>query len=211
MYMDNKIFKIACVGDTITCGINIKNDEKYPAILETRLHKMEEENGGNIHYQVGNFGNCRAELYRHGSHLYTSTQEFKDAVDWAADIFVICLGSQDIFYIINDKIEEEFAEDYVSLVKKLKANSLEAKVFVALIPPIWIYPSLENSIYRINNAITRVADRCGATLLDFHRPFLGRRYLSDGYYPNQFGTEEIAATVYYAIIRSFSGRSNANE
>ena len=188
-----KKITVACVGDSITYGLTIDNPEynSYPNQLQLLL-------GPN--YVVNpSLGKCGAGIWHRGS-PYTSTQEFKDATKWPADIIVCCLGTNDAIYPINDELKREFKEDYKSLVQQLKKTTPQAKVCLCLLPPTPGLKDMSSAISKINELVEEVANQCDYTLIDLHTPFLSRNDLfSDGVHPNEMGARVIAEIVYQAI------------
>lgn len=195
--MDEYIVRIACIGDSITYGLNIEDpdEDSYPNQLQMLLTDQ---------YLVNpNLGRSGAAIWRSSPLPYNSTIQFKDAKDWVADIQVVCLGSNDTVNQINDSFKEQFIEDYLTLLSDLKKNSPTAKTFVCEIPPIF---GADNVVFaervpEINNLITEVANRFGATVIDLNTPFDSREdlFFSDGLHPNEAGAGLIAETVYNAI------------
>lgn len=193
--MEKENITVACVGDSITYGLTIDNPENnsYPNQLQLLL--------GPKYVVNPNLGRCGAGIWHRGA-PYTSTQEFKDATKWLADILVCCLGTNDAIYHINDDFKREFMEDYKSLVHQLTKHSPKEKVFLCLIPPVSGLKELSQSITTINELIEEVAKQCGFTLIDLFTPFISRVELfSDGVHPNEHGAVVIANRVYRAFIK----------
>lgn len=80
--------KVACVGDSITYGHGIGNWSKnnYPARLQEILGDQ---------YHVANFGVSGATLSNDGDQPYTATSQYKLSLEYAPDILVLMLGSND--------------------------------------------------------------------------------------------------------------------
>lgn len=80
--------KVACVGNSVTYGYLLPDREQnaYPAQLQRLLGEG---------YEVGNFGHSGATLLRHGHRPYDKLPEFRQALDFKADIVVIHLGLND--------------------------------------------------------------------------------------------------------------------
>lgn len=195
--MEKKIITIACVGDSITYGLTVDEPEdySYPNQLQLLL--------GPKYVVNPSLGRCGAGIWHCGA-PYTSTQEFIDAVKWPADILVVCLGTNDAIYPINDDFKRDFKEDYESLVQQLTKHSPKERVFLCLVPPT---PGLKNmtvSITAINNLIKDVAEQSNYDLIDLYTPFVSKDELfSDGVHPNKKGAGEIAEIVYQEIIKLY--------
>ena len=195
--MEKKIITIACVGDSITYGLTIDEPEdySYPNQLQLLL--------GPKYVVNPSLGRCGAGIWHRGA-PYTSTQEFIDAVKWPADILVVCLGTNDAIYPINDDFKREFKEDYESLVQQLTKHSPKERVFLCLVPPTPGFKNMTVSITAINNLIKDVAEQSNYDLIDLYTPFISKDGLfSDGVHPNKKGAGEIAEIVYQEIIKLY--------
>ena len=74
--------RVACVGNSVTYGYGLRDREHtaYPVVLQQLLGSQ---------YQVQNFGHSGATLLRHGHRPYTQLPEFRQALDFKADLVVI--------------------------------------------------------------------------------------------------------------------------
>ena len=193
--MEKENITVACVGDSITYGLTIDNPENnsYPNQLQLLL--------GPKYVVNPNLGRCGAGIWHRGA-PYTSTQEFKDATKWPADILVCCLGTNDAIYHINDDFKREFMEDYKSLVHQLTKHSPKEKVFLCLVPPTPGLKDVSSAILTVNDLVKEVANQCDSTLIDLHAPFTSKDDLfSDGVHPNKLGAGVIAKILYQTIIK----------
>lgn len=198
-------FRVACVGDSITYGYgleDIKNDS-YPAILGKMLGPR---------YEVKNFGRNGAGLWKGGAFPYTSTIEYFRAVDYDADIYVICLGTNDLVQTLDCKFIKAFTEDLNALVHSFEERSAPCHVFVATVPPVpQLYkPGEDEPVKKINNAIASVVLECSRVrLIDLCCAFGSSEELfSDGMHPNAKGARLIAETVFEMLS---SGESRHSE
>ena len=195
MGRENHITKIACIGDSITYGETLVNRglDTYPALLGKMLGKG---------YEVRSFGRNGAGLWRKGFFPYTSTEEYRQAQLYGADIYVIFLGTNDIIYPNKDSFAEEFAEDYARLIAILKSNTPNAVVLLGQIPPVpgMFRKGEDEAVMKLNEVIARVAQNNDAYLIDFYRLFDARDNLfTDGVHPNQDGAKLLAEAVCAAI------------
>ncbi|HEV2831934.1 MAG TPA: GDSL-type esterase/lipase family protein, partial [Hanamia sp.] len=87
-FAQNKIIKIACIGNSVTYGYGLKNPstESYPSQLQKMLGEK---------YNVKNFGHSGATLLRKGHNPYYKTKEFSEAIKLVPDIAIIHLGLND--------------------------------------------------------------------------------------------------------------------
>lgn len=194
-----KLYRVACVGDSITYGFGLKDikEESYPSLLGKLLGPK---------YEVKNFGRSGAGLWKGGAFPYTSTIEYFRAVDYDADIYVICLGTNDLVQTIDDKFIKAFKEDLDSLVNTFEERSVPYQVFVTTIPPVpQLYrPGEDEPVKKINKAIAAVVrERPWVSLIDLYKAFGDNESLfSDGVHPNAEGSRLIAETIYKTFKRT---------
>lgn len=186
---------IACIGDSITYGETLQERslQSYPSQLAFLLG-----NG----CEVRNLGKSGAGLWRGGFFPYTNTEEYHLALAMKADYYVVCLGTNDIVYGVNDCFLEAFKNDYLDLVGTFKSISPGARVIVCTLPPV---PCMrdggsDEAIGKLNDTIGRIAKANRFTLVDLHKPFLGNDNLfTDGVHPSVDGARLIAEKIYEAI------------
>lgn len=193
--MNEEIIRIACVGDSITAGFGLEDwDDSYPNQLYCLL--------GDKYLVNPNLGKSGSAIWCNSLLPYTSTREFFEAVHWPADIFIVCLGSNDTVSHITEQFCKEFKADYEKLLEQLLITSPRAKVFLCTVPPIF---RPENAPYAekvplINALIKEVAESNSVQLIDLNTPLTSRFDLfPDGIHPNEKGARIIAETVYNAI------------
>ena len=181
--------RIACVGDSITYGFGLddRQHECYPAQLQKMLGDD---------YVVKGFGRNGACVWENGGLPYTSTIEYYRALDWDADAYIICLGTNDLVHRIDDEFLKAFKEDYKKLLNTFKAKT--GHIYLAQIPPV---PKLfktwdeEEAIRRINATILDISKEYALKLIDFNTCFKTREdevLFSDGIHPNAKGAEHLA-------------------
>lgn len=196
-------FKVACVGDSITYGFGLddRQNECYPAQLQKLLGSD---------YVVKGFGRNGACIRKNGGLPYMSTIEFFRAIDWDADAYIICLGTNDLVNKIDDEFLKAFKEDYKELIRAIQEQTgiLErAKdyepIYLAEIPPV---PQLfktwdeEKAIREINNTINGITNEYHLKHVDFNSCFgwadEAEDLFSDGIHPNARGAKLLAERAY---------------
>src|SRR5690349_15972055 len=75
---DNAPLKVACVGDSITAGVGVrdKNKDSYPAVIAHLL---------GAGFEVRNFGVSARTMLKKGDHPYWNENAFRDAQNWKPD------------------------------------------------------------------------------------------------------------------------------
>lgn len=109
--------RVACVGNSITYGAGIANREKnsYPAQLQYYL---------GADYEVRNFGVSGCTLLSKGDAPYIQTVAYKQSLDFAPDVVLIKLGTNDskpqnICYVDDYKEElRQLVRTYRSLASQ---------------------------------------------------------------------------------------------
>ena len=196
-------FKVACVGDSITYGFGLddRQNECYPAQLQKLLGSD---------YEVKGFGRNGACIRKNGGLPYMSTIEFFRAIDWDADAYIICLGTNDLVNKIDDEFLKAFKEDYKELIRAIQEQTgiLERAtdyepIYLAEIPPV---PQLfktwdeEKSIREINKTINDITNEYHLERVDFNTCFgwsdEAEDLFSDGIHPNARGAKLLAEKAY---------------
>lgn len=198
--------KVACVGNSITYGTAIEDREyfSYPVQLQEMLGEG---------YLVGNFGKPGATLLYRGHRPYVRQQEFREAMNYKADVVVMHLGVNDTDPRNWPNYRDEFIKDYRSLVDSFRVANPKARFVIAQLTPIWHSHSRFESGTRdweweIQEDIKKVALGVGAQLIDFHKPLYSHPDLfPDGLHPNAEGARILAKTVYEALTGDFGGLS----
>lgn len=174
MYTPPRTVKIACVGDSITCGVGASNAtfSSYPAQLKRMLGKK---------YNVQNFGRSSSYMinpvdypdYKFAasrSVAYTSTTEYQNSLNFAPDMVFICLGANDAFISNTNAGVDQARYFYESAVKLAKTyQALESKPAVFFVYP----PARYDAQYRIDYIkstiipmINKAAAECGCEVID---------------------------------------------
>jgi acyl-CoA thioesterase-1 len=113
--------KVACVGDSITYGILLR--DSYPSRLEQLLGSS---------YSVRNFGAIGHTAQKDGNQPYWGHRYFGLSTDFAPDIVILMLGSNDS-KDKNWKGAAAFSRDYIALIEHYR--SLPSKPGIVLMTP----------------------------------------------------------------------------
>jgi acyl-CoA thioesterase I len=187
--------RVACVGDSITYGAAVdKRDENcYPVVLGRLLGES---------HQVRNFGVSGATLLKKGDKPYWKEKAFQAATDFAPQIVVIKLGTNDT-KPQNWKFKDEFEADARALVQHFKALHTKPKVFLAL--PVAVVKSsfgiVEEGVQAEIPILKKVALEEGVAVIDLHAAVAAKElFVGDGVHPNVAGAKKIAETVHAAMM-----------
>ena len=198
--------KVACVGNSVTWGMTIADREKncYPAQLQQMLGSG---------YEVRNFGHSGTTLLHLGHRPYIEQKEYKEALDFKADLVVIHLGLNDTDPRNWPEHSEDFNADYIRLIDSFRQANPKAKVWICLMSPIFDrHPRFESGTRdwyaQIQQHIRQVSTATRTSLIDLNTPLYSRPdLLADAIHPNAEGAKIIAETVYGALTGNYGGLS----
>lgn len=196
----NKV-KIACVGNSITKGSHLDNplEDCYPSqlrrILSETYHDM---------CTVNNYGLSGRNMLKKGPNPIWKEPKFKKALEWAPDICIILLGTNDSPPYLWEKFGDEFLKDYLSMIEVFRKSNPNVKFIIGAPTPIWkrhryggnTWDKKHNDSILLNGIIPKiekVAKKTDAILIDFHMPFISHVELfPDLLHPNPTGANQIA-------------------
>jgi lysophospholipase L1-like esterase len=191
----SRTIRVACVGDSITYGAGIQGREtnSYPAVLARMLGPK---------FEVRNFGRSGATLLQSGDLPYWTTEQFRAATDYAPDLVIIKLGTNDS-KPQNWAHRDQFAADARALIAHFRALPSHPWVYVCL--PVPVYQDRwginEKTVAgEIIPAIRQVAGELRVPLIDLHAAMSNRpENFPDGVHPDHVGAAHLAQAVYYEI------------
>ena len=181
--------RVACIGDGITLGDSIEDQENrcYP----TRLAKLM-----GAEYDVRNFGSSGATLLRFGDRPYFKQDEFEAALRFDPDFVFVMLGTHDSKPENWNDNASEFELDCEWLIRRLLDLPSGPSVVLCLPLPVAINRwEIREEILRqqVVPKLQKVAERLGIPLLNLDQPFLDQKeLLADGVHPNAKGANAIA-------------------
>ncbi len=181
--------RVACVGNSITYGAKLKKrqTEAYPAQLQQLLGDG---------YWVKNFG-VSGTTMQPSAVQYTGCAEWKDVQDFAPNIVIVKLGTNDAQRRYFKSVEA-YTAAYDSLVTTLKALPTKPRILLCL--PTASYRDEKISDELMNQsilpAIRSIAQRHNLEVVDLHTPTENHEELfPDKLHPNAEGAKIIATTV----------------
>ncbi len=195
--IDPSVFKrsirVACVGDSITQGAKLAKGMTYPEQLQKMLGSA---------WTVKNFGKSGRTLLKQGDFPYWNESIYQDALQFAPDVVIIKLGTNDT-KPQNWKHIADFKNDYRALVESFR--SLPGKPHIDICTPC---PVVGSGAFTINNAgvveevgwVKELAAELNVGLVDMNAAFAGKsELLPDKVHPNAEGASLMARTVYSAL------------
>lgn len=201
---DSRPVRVACIGNSITYGMGIaqRDSLSYPAQLQRKLGKG---------FLVGNFGHSGATLLRRGHLPYVSTQAYRDALNFKADVAVIHLGINDTDPRNWPNHGDDFVRDYLSLIDTLRSVNPKVRILIARLTPIGAHHRRFASGTKlwhglIQQRIATVARVAQVQLIDFHRALADfPQLIPDALHPNAEGAGRLAEEVYRGITGQVGG------
>lgn len=191
--------RIACIGDSITWGTDLKNREHdcYPAVLGRQL---------GTHYNVGNFGRSGSCVLTSLFSSYSNSPSYQQALAFQPKDVIILLGTNDsIRKPFTPAIQQEFLLDYKNLIAAFKKANPTTTFFVCLPTPNYAETSARKGNLHDNvlPLLSKIAAEEGATLIDLYTPLLGQpARFNNGVHPDKEGAAIIAAAVHNALLKT---------
>lgn len=194
----DKQIRVACVGDSITYGLFVKNWRKnnYPAVLNRLLGKD---------YCVNNFAYTNRTAIKSGDYPLVNEKIYQKSLNFKPNIVVILLGTNDSKK--NNWDLDKFITDYCEIIDSYLSLETAPKVYALILPPVFevrgkvLYQIRKTVIEEeIIPAVKRVAEIKGIDCIDVYEAFNGKKELFvDGVHPNVKGSRLLAETVYEAL------------
>jgi lysophospholipase L1-like esterase len=195
-YAQNKIIKVACIGNSITYGalLNDRDKDSYPMVLNRLLGER---------YEVQNFGVSGATMTFKGNLPYIKELRFREALAYNPDIVVIKLGTND-GKAENQIYMDDFLNGAAALVDSFEALSSKPQIFLCY--PAKVYNNglagISDSVI-VNTIIPCIADVArhkNIPVIDLHSATDGMpENFSDNVHPNEAGAIAIAKAVKESI------------
>jgi lysophospholipase L1-like esterase len=186
--------RVACVGNSITEGYGLDNDESYPARLQEMLGDS---------FTVGNFGEASCGVIRKGLEPYWETGDFRAVFDFDPHIVVILLGTVDT-KDANWDHQDDFYDDYAALVDTFATIETVERFFLCLPPPIAQTLNTMDDHTLITELIPIIeqvaADKGHVAVNVYDAMDEYPDYYNDGVHPDSRGARVIATTVHEAIL-----------
>lgn len=192
----DRIIKIACIGNSITQGVGVKDqyNNSYPGVLRRMLGEG---------YDVGNFGVSGRTMLNKGDRPYTKEKKYKDALAFLPDIVTIKLGTNDS-KPRNWVYNKEFKDDLRTLINSFKELPSNPKIYLCLPVPVvgegrW---GIRDSVVfnGVIPYIKEVAKEEKLPVIDLYTPLKScPDCFPDTVHPNEDGAKRIAEVIYSVI------------
>jgi lysophospholipase L1-like esterase len=186
--------KVACIGNSITAGSGVKDKNNvYPAQLQRMLGDG---------YEVVNFGVSGRTMLKNGDRPYWKEKAFVTAKEFAPDIVIIKLGTNDS-KAQNWKFASEFESDYRAFIQEFKNLPSKPKIWLCYpVPVVKTNFGITDSVVRtqVIPHIKNVAKAEDLKIINLYKGLKNfKDHIPDGVHPDDVGAGQIAKTVYKAI------------
>lgn len=177
-----ELFRIACLGDSITAGYKVKKEECWVSRVAKEMKRKAD---------VGNFGvSARCLLFK-GDRPITREKAYRDALAFKPDMLLIALGTNDSKRE-NWIHKDDFAANYKEIIAAFRKENPKLKVYCLL--PIPSQESRDGGISRecikseVIPLIRQVAKSTKSKVIDLNKVMKGKEaLLVDGVHPNADG------------------------
>jgi acyl-CoA thioesterase I len=192
----NKVIKVACVGDSITEGAGIlwQSKSAYPVQLNNILGPG---------YNVLNCGRSGATLLKSGDLSYWTCNEFSNVFAFQPDKIVIKLGTNDSKP--QNWNSDKFGKDLNALIDTFRTIRSNPEILVCLpVPAYAVKWGIRDSV--ITSGVLPIIEKAAAekklTVIDLYKPLSGHVELfPDSIHPNESGARMMAEVVAGSIKR----------
>ena len=204
---DDKIIKVACVGDSITQGINSSAplDNNYPAFLNAML---------GLDYYVLNAGHSGYSTCKTDEYAYCKSQYYKQTIEFKPDVMIYNLGTNDAnpgqpYKNWDDHDRQgEFMESAHELIDTIVASNPEMQVYICI--PTSLF-KVENDRWDADNwnknlvahsipCVKQLIEDYGYPSINLYDWSLEHPELfPDGLHPKDLGYKDYAAVIYDGI------------
>ncbi len=199
--------RVACVGDSITYGVNLPPDQTYPADLQRSL-------GPNAIVKTFAFPGLSLLSLPNGNPpyhpAYTSTLYYQQALQFNPNVVIIMLGTNDGSFTFatgqnwNQVYGHQFTDQYTALVDHFRQLPSHPQVFLATCPTVFGVNQYAINPGIVNNTVTPYIVKIGHAV---HVPLVDVRRATAPYsadfgdkvHPNPHGAMVIAQAVYLAL------------
>lgn len=193
---NSKSIKIACIGNSITQGVGVKDqyNNSYPGVLRRMLGER---------YDVGNFGVSGRTMLNKGDRPYTKEKKYKDALAFLPYIVTIKLGTNDT-KPRNWVHNKEFKDDLRTLINSFRVLPSSPKIYLCLPVPVvgegrW---GIRDSVVfnGVIPYIKEVAKEEKLPVIDLYTPLKScPDCFPDTVHPNENGAKRIAEVIYSVL------------
>ncbi|MFP4095501.1 MAG: GDSL-type esterase/lipase family protein [Cyclobacteriaceae bacterium] len=190
-FRQQKVIKVACVGDSITYGSSIENREEnsYPAQLQKLLGDG---------WEVQNFGVSGATMLKNGDKPYWKTEAFQQALAFEPDVVIIKLGTNDS-KPQNWAYAEAYETDYRAMIQEFRGLESQPEIWICLPVPVYEeHYGITSSVVddEILPMIKRIKRAENVKTINLYKALSKKAEMfPDGIHPDAAGAKVMAETI----------------
>lgn len=197
---------VACVGDSITYGVNLASGQTYPSQLAGMLGSG---------YNVQNFGYPGYSLMQLNPQpayhpAYVTTSQYQAAINSSPNIVVIMLGTNDASFAPaagqnwDQTYDNTYKSQYKSLISTFQNLASHPKVYVMICCKVFGGNNYGIDANTVNNSIqglcNQIASEAGVSTINAWRSVQSMNPdFGDNVHPDANGAKAIADIVYNAL------------
>nr|WP_319397483.1 GDSL-type esterase/lipase family protein [uncultured Carboxylicivirga sp.] len=203
----NKV-KMVFIGNSITAGVYDYHKSDVNVSYATQFGKLMQGIYGDT-LEILNAGVSGRTMTKHGTAPIWNEKIFDKALSFHPDICLIALGTNDSKSGLYNLVQNEFFNDYQSMIDTFTSINPNTLFIVCLPPPIF-----EGHPYSPNDPhndtllvkstiplIESIAEKNKLFEIDFHTPFVNSiQYFSDKLHPNEEGHKQMAKILFDMFI-----------
>lgn len=199
--------RVACVGDSITYGVNLSPNQTYPADLQKSL-------GPDAVVKTFAFPGLSLLALPNGNPpyhpAYVGTAYYKQALQFNPNVVIIMLGTNDGSFTFGSGQSwpqvygKRFTEQYKALIQSFRQLPAHPQVFVATCPTVFgtnqyaIDPAIVNET--VVPYIVKIGTAVHAPIIDVHGATAAYPAdFGDKVHPSPHGANIIAQEVYLSL------------
>lgn len=184
--------KIAIVGDSISQGIGIPEEQRAEFCYPAQLAKILGDS-----CVIKNCSLRGSNIVAKGFRPYMKQKCYKEALDFKPDVIIILLGTND-GHSRNWAFKNDFEKDYNALLDSFSSLESKPRIIVGLPIPCFSYGNpkrTDGNVLRkeVTPKIEKVAKERNLEVIDFYPIFENRAsLLPDTIHPNKEGAKVLA-------------------
>jgi acyl-CoA thioesterase-1 len=200
--------RMAFIGNSITAGVYDFGKSDLQVSYATQFSFLMEKVYGDTLVTL-NAGVSGRTLTKHGPAPIWNEPVFKKALEFAPDICLIALGTNDSKPSLYNLVQQEFYNDYQDMIDTFRYINPNVTFVICLPPPIrdghpYSAGDPHNDTLLLKYTIPlidSVAKTNNLFVVDFHTPFLDSvQYFTDHLHPNKEGHKKMARILFDQLI-----------
>lgn len=198
--------KIACVGNSITYGYGLSDQDRSTKSYPGRLQAL----FGTANYTIENDGVNAMTMTNKDNSSYWKTSAFSQVFAFQPNIITIKLGTNDTKPQYWDSYGRgvQYKADYLAMIDTFSHMASKPKIWLVLPVPVFSNPTAtswgirDSVIKKIIPIIKEIGTERNLPVIDANTPLLSfpQYFRVDGVHPDSTGLDTIAHVIYRALL-----------